>query len=65
MNGKTVGVEGWTIVHSTRQRHDDGRFYGQFLGTRKSGTLTPDVAEWVVGRLYDGKSAEDGFRNGE
>ncbi|MEU7318765.1 hypothetical protein [Streptomyces sp. NPDC007083] len=60
--GKTVGIEGWTIVHQTRQKHYDDRFYGQFLGTREGRN---SVAEWIVGRQYDGKSMEDGFRDGE
>ncbi|WNI17678.1 hypothetical protein [Actinacidiphila sp. ITFR-21] len=59
---ETVGAEGWTIVHQARQKHYDDRFYGQFLGTRE-GRI--GGAEWVVGRLYNGKSADDGFRDGE
>ncbi|MFF1693069.1 hypothetical protein ACFVXC_05505 [Streptomyces sp. NPDC058257] len=61
----TVGAEGWTLVHQARQKHYDDRYYGQFLGTRKTGTLTPDATEWIVGRLFDGKSPDDGFRDGE
>ncbi|MCZ0996426.1 hypothetical protein O1L44_30230 [Streptomyces noursei] len=64
MIGKTVGTVGlgWTIVHQARQKHYDDRYYGQFLGTRKGKTGT---AEWIVGRMYPGKSKDDGFRDGE
>ncbi|MFD4949178.1 hypothetical protein ACFWNT_43505 [Streptomyces sp. NPDC058409] len=63
MNGKTAGVEGWTIVHSTRQRHHDDRFYGQFLGSRKH-DVTGNT-EWIVGRMYPGVSKDDEFIFGE
>ncbi|MEV8601863.1 hypothetical protein AB0465_18515 [Streptomyces griseoviridis] len=60
--GITVGGEGWTVVQLDRQKHYDDRFYGQFLGTREG---RDGAAEWIVGRLFDGKSADDGFRDGE
>ncbi|MFH9731806.1 hypothetical protein [Streptomyces sp. NPDC017260] len=61
--GDTVGGEGWQIVHLARQRQHDNRYYGQFLGTRKNGHT--GRTEWAVGRLFVGKSAHDGFVNGE
>ncbi|MEU7155999.1 hypothetical protein AB0A98_06080 [Streptomyces chrestomyceticus] len=54
---KTIGVEGWTIVHQARQKHYDDRFYGQFLGTHEDG-------RWIVGRMWSGKSMDDGFHDG-
>ncbi|MFJ4686525.1 hypothetical protein [Streptomyces sp. NPDC088789] len=57
MPGKTVGIEGWTIVHQARQKHYDDRFYGQFLGTREDG-------RWIVGRMWSGESMDDGFHDG-
>ncbi|UXX93945.1 hypothetical protein N7U49_21285 [Streptomyces sp. AD2-2] len=57
MLGKTVGIEGWTIVHSARQKHYDDRFYGQFLGIREDG-------RWIVGRMWSGESMDDGFHDG-
>ncbi|MFD7661294.1 hypothetical protein [Streptomyces sp. NPDC059788] len=54
---KTVGAEGWTVVHQARQKHYDDRYYGQFLGTRKDG-------RWIVGRMWSGRSMDDGFHDG-
>ncbi|MFC4498467.1 MULTISPECIES: hypothetical protein [Streptomyces] len=62
MTRRTVGAEGWTVVDVARQRHYDDRYYGQFLGTRTGPT---GHAEWMVGRLFDGKTIDDGFREGE
>jgi hypothetical protein len=61
MNEK-VGVEGWEIVHQARQKHYDDRFYGQFLGVREG---RDGVDNWYVGRMYNGKTVDDGFRDGE
>ncbi|MEV7870157.1 hypothetical protein AB0P17_29620 [Streptomyces sp. NPDC088124] len=54
----TIGSEGWTLVHQARQKHYDDRYYGHWLGTRDDG-------QWIIGRLYPGKSMDDGFRDGE
>ncbi|MFV0135562.1 hypothetical protein ACLGIH_20460 [Streptomyces sp. HMX87] len=61
--GDIVGGEGWTIVHLARQKHYDDRYYGQFLGAREH--APSGSTEWIVGRLYPGKSLDDGFVHGE
>ncbi|AZM47854.1 hypothetical protein DMB38_20515 [Streptomyces sp. WAC 06738] len=63
MIGTRVGAEGWTIVDLARQKHYDDRYYGQFLGAREHGPS--GGMEWVVGRLFVGKSRDDVFRDGE
>ncbi|MGW3273609.1 hypothetical protein ACWDFH_19365 [Streptomyces kronopolitis] len=59
----TVGPEGWATVHSARQKHYDGKFYGQFLGARKN--RYTENTEWIVATMYPGRSMDDGFRGGE
>ena len=63
MSSTTLGAEGWTVVHSARQRHYDGKFYGQFLGARKN-DYTGNT-EWIVATMEPGQSVGDGFRGGE
>lgn len=59
MNG-TLEAEGWTIVHQARQRHDDGVYYGQFLGARNN----PETTEWLVATMHPGRGMDDGFIDG-
>lgn len=63
MIGKTIGTEGWTVVHYARQRHYDDRYYGQFLGARKN-RYTKNT-EWIVATLHPGQSMNDGLISGE
>lgn len=58
-----VGVEGWTVVHRARQRHYDGKFYGQFFGARQN--QHTKNTEWLVATMHPGRSADNGFRGGE
>ncbi|WP_327357749.1 hypothetical protein [Streptomyces sp. NBC_01304] len=44
----TLGPEGWTVVHRTRQRHYDGRFYGQFLGVREGDIASEEAGDHLA-----------------